>query len=349
MELLPRKNVYKANLHCHSNLSDGKLTPEELVQMYHDLGYSVLAITDHEFCIDHSDLNRPDFLTLTGYEYQIVDPERPRRPGTKCCHICLLSKDPHEFKHIAFNPEAYDFKRLCHADEEQRQKFRYTGDGTVLKYYDTEFINEVVKEANENGWIVAYNHPTWSLEDWPTYSKITGFYAMEIYNSDCYMLGLEEYNSRVYDTMLRSGCRLGAIATDDCHYGHPLEDPRCDMGTGWTNICADTLAYDDIWQALKKGDFYASTGPEIRRIAYEDGKIKVETSDAVRIALTTGTRRADCVMAARTGAQKKAGCPTVVNAAEFSVRPEDKYVRITVKDAAGCCAFSRAYFLDEMQ
>ena len=336
-ELLPRTSQYKANLHCHSVLSDGKLTPEQLKEKYRAHGYSVLSITDHEFCIDHSDLNAEDFLTITGYEFQIVDPTRPRKPDQKCCHICLLSKDPHDFKHIAFNPDAYDFRRLCHA-EDMIPKFRYTGDGKTLKYYDVDFINEVVEEAKANGWIVAYNHPTWSLEDWPTYAQIKGFYAMEIFNSDCYSLGLEEYNSRVYDTMLRSGCRLGAIATDDCHYGHPDDDPRSDLAKGWTEICAEKLEYDKIMTALEKGDFYASTGPEIRRLFYEDGRIKVETSDAVRIALTTGTRRADCVMT---------NLPETINAAEFAVDPADKYIRITVKDLYGRCAFSRAYFLDE--
>ena len=28
------KNFYKANMHCHSNLSDGKLTPHELKEFY---------------------------------------------------------------------------------------------------------------------------------------------------------------------------------------------------------------------------------------------------------------------------------------------------------------------------
>ena len=44
----PGARQYKANLHCHSNLSDGRLTPEELVRAYREQGYSILAITDHE-------------------------------------------------------------------------------------------------------------------------------------------------------------------------------------------------------------------------------------------------------------------------------------------------------------
>ena len=40
--LLPEKgNYYKANLHCHTNLSDGILSPEEVKELYLSLGYSM--------------------------------------------------------------------------------------------------------------------------------------------------------------------------------------------------------------------------------------------------------------------------------------------------------------------
>ncbi len=38
---------YKANFHTHTTLSDGFLNPQTVIDKYHSLGYSVLAITDH--------------------------------------------------------------------------------------------------------------------------------------------------------------------------------------------------------------------------------------------------------------------------------------------------------------
>lgn len=38
---------YKAQLHCHTNASDGYLTVEEVVQKHYDYGFNILAITDH--------------------------------------------------------------------------------------------------------------------------------------------------------------------------------------------------------------------------------------------------------------------------------------------------------------
>lgn len=39
------KNYYKANLHCHSTNSDGKLSPEEVKALYKANGYSIVAYT----------------------------------------------------------------------------------------------------------------------------------------------------------------------------------------------------------------------------------------------------------------------------------------------------------------
>ena len=39
---------YKANLHCHTNISDGRLTPLEVKELYKSHGYSVIAYTDHD-------------------------------------------------------------------------------------------------------------------------------------------------------------------------------------------------------------------------------------------------------------------------------------------------------------
>ena len=40
-----RLNFYKGNMHCHSTLSDGALSPEELKDAYKNKGYSFIAMT----------------------------------------------------------------------------------------------------------------------------------------------------------------------------------------------------------------------------------------------------------------------------------------------------------------
>ena len=55
--LLPGSgNFYKANLHCHTTISDGRKTPEEVRRIYKEQGYSVVAFTDHDVFIPHPEL-----------------------------------------------------------------------------------------------------------------------------------------------------------------------------------------------------------------------------------------------------------------------------------------------------
>ena len=61
--LLPREGkFYKANMHCHTNISDGKMTPEEVKTAYKKNGYSIVAYTDHEIMMPHYELRDEEFL-----------------------------------------------------------------------------------------------------------------------------------------------------------------------------------------------------------------------------------------------------------------------------------------------
>lgn len=132
--------------------------------------------------------------------------------------------------------------------------------------------------------------------------------------------------------MLRGGKRIYCIATDDCH-----KVETC--GGGFTMIKADKLEYRAITNALVAGDFYASQGPSIYNLWFEDGKIHIDCSDAISITLHTQSRRAERIMAEK---------DSFVNTADFDVVPQDGYVRITVTDSAGKHANTNAYFTDEL-
>ena len=38
---------FKANFHTHTTRSDGRMSPQDVVDSYHKLGYKILALTDH--------------------------------------------------------------------------------------------------------------------------------------------------------------------------------------------------------------------------------------------------------------------------------------------------------------
>ncbi len=60
---------FKVALHLHSTVSDGRLSPDEIVSLYRRGGFDAIAITDHwKF---QGERNFDDFLVLSGCEYNV--------------------------------------------------------------------------------------------------------------------------------------------------------------------------------------------------------------------------------------------------------------------------------------
>ena len=346
--LLPENgNFYKANLHCHSTWSDGNLTPEEIKKGYMDKGYSIVAYTDHDVMLDHSDLADENFLPLLSYEMEITESrtaeENKIRPP-KTCHICLIALDPKTDKQVCWHREKYLFG---HAKNFKDQvKF----DETLPDYeraYTPECINEMIKMGRDAGFFVTYNHPAWSMEYAEDYMKYEGMHAMEICNGSCYNLGWDDYVPYIYDEMLRGGKRIFCIGADDNHNG-PGENWAHDSFSAFTYIKADKLEYRTITKAMEAGDMYASQGPEIYDLYVEDGRVYIKCSPARRIVFGTGLRYAQCAWA-NLGDHWGEGCDKTITEASFGIPADCHYIRLTVEDLEGRHANTRAYFLDEFQ
>ncbi len=339
--LLPQSGqFYKANLHSHSTMSDGKLTPDQMKAEYQKRGYSVIAYTDHNIMVPHPELTDENFVALSGVEYDF-DAETEENPYhlIPVCHICLIAPTPDSVVQPCF---AYPNRLYDRVMEMNDPRYRVTYDKSEPfwpREYTPECINSIIKGAREKGFFVTYNHPTWSLEGFAIYGKYEGMNAMEICNYGCVTEGYDEYNGIEYDELLRQGKRIYCIATDDNHNHYPLDTPRCDSFGGFTMIKAEKLEYTAITDALKKGDFYASMGPEIHELYVEDNKIHIKTSDAAKIVFTTGVRHSHRALPKDR---------EVLNEAEFELRPDDIYVRVTVFDKSGKAADTNAYFMDDI-
>ena len=105
-------NFYKANLHCHTTLSDGKKTPEEVKKIYQDRGYSIVAYTDHDILIPHPELCDESFLALNGFEIECNEPY-DKTPydfnAVKTCHFCCVALDPENVIQPCWSGKRYLF------------------------------------------------------------------------------------------------------------------------------------------------------------------------------------------------------------------------------------------------
>ncbi len=332
--LLPESgNFYKANLHCHSTISDGRWSPEEIKENYKAAGYSIVAYTDHQVFLTHNDLADESFLPLNGYELDITQ-KKIGAETPKTCHICFVALDKdrtvqkifYNSKHLDNNIEKADL-----APDRQ----------PIQREYDPEFISEIMTEGRNDGFFVTYNHPIWSLESKDEYGKYHGMHAMEMVNYGCVTEGYDDRNGTVYDDILRGGERIFCVATDDNHNKFPKGHPRCDSFGGFTVIKAEQLEYGAVADALLKGNFYASEGPEIKELYFEDGHIHVKTSEAEKIIMQTSGRHYRIATAEKVG--------DTITEADFNVSElNDSYVRFTVYDSRGKGAYTNAYFLDTL-
>lgn len=333
--LSSEKNFYKANLHCHTNCSDAKFSPAQVKEEYKSRGYSIVAYTDHDIFITHDELNDENFLALHGFEVEIN--ENSNYPGgydIKSCHICMIAIDPDNLTQPLWNDKyAYVGKAASYIPSIKKSDEGYE------RIYSCEGISEMMETYRERGFFVTYNHPTWSNERYPEYTGYRGMHAMEIMNGSSMTIFRDEYNPRVYDDLLSVGKRIYCIGADDNHNYGKRDTADWDSGLAFTMINAESLEYKTVTGALLAGDFYASEGPEIYDLTYDEGTVKIKTSPAKRIYVTSGIRRAY---------GKDAQIGEHLTECEFKLHDDIKWFRITVVDDRGKRAFTSAYFLDTL-
>lgn len=335
-------NWYRANMHCHSNISDGSFTPDKIKKVYKEMGYSIVAFTDHDILLDHSYLNDDSFLAITSSEYTVyadgtyypklyngefeneqakIDDDWRR---SKVMHLNIYSKDPHNEFQVA-------------ADEyslwPQRGKWRNTGkcDG-YHRSFSAESINEAIRRLNKAGFFVQLNHPNWSLNEHDDYINLKGLWSVEIFNYANERLTGAEYCPYIYDDMVRNGMYNLKCTMGDDNHNSGGETELCFGGS--TFFGATELTYDNIIECMENGNFYCASGknpPQIKALYVEDNIIKVDCSSATDVFITGYSRRFRHVSGEG------------ITHAEFRLRPEDVFFRITVRDKYGNNAHTNYY------
>lgn len=327
--LTNKKPYYKGNMHCHSTLSDGIKTPEELKEWFKGHGYHFLAITDHERTYNQSALDDEEFITITSSEISVK--EFPAiSTGTnrrmKVCHFNIYAKEQDNDATLFYSTLADHYS----SPEDRERLAKELGDAT--REYTVDYINNLIRTANEAGFFVAYNHPRWSLENYGNYGGYEGLWGVEIFNTSCDRGGLYEYDINVLDDFLRDGKHVFASCGDDNH-----SERTC--GGAFVMVNADKLSYKNLIDGLLSGRFYASTGPEIYDLTVCGNQVHITCSGAKHITYATEGRRAAAVHAT----------DTVLTEATFTIQPDDGYFRLDVIDEAGCRANTQAYYVKDFE
>ena len=188
------KKYFKAQLHCHSKNSDGGLTVEQQKELFKEKGYSVIAFTDHEHLVDNSFLDDENFLTITSCEVAIK--EFPKESTMKnynmrVTHLNFYALDQHNDLTPCYN-SVYDH----FITDTVKGKVKFNGE--YQREYSPKGLNQMIMDAKQQGFLVSYNHPDWSLESACDYLNYENFDFVEIYN---------HFHHRLYYITTQKNCQ----------------------------------------------------------------------------------------------------------------------------------------------
>ena len=242
---------WRGNIHTHSNLSDGALPPEAVVEAYKNAGYDFLQLSEH--FINHfnwpiADTRRfrsNDFTTLIGIELHA-----PETSAGELWHIVAAGLP------LDFAP--------CGPNETGAQ---------------------LARRAREAGAFIGIAHPAWSQLTIEDGRAIDAAHAVEIYNHGCAVENDRGDGWYLHDQLMNEGKRLSAYATDDAHFKTP------DYFGGWVNVKAQSLDPDILLQALKDGHYYSSQGPQLHDISLNNKELNISCSPVDTITVVCGHSR----------------------------------------------------------
>ena len=242
---------WRGNIHTHSNLSDGALPPEAVIEAYKNAGYDFLQLSEH--FIDHFNWPIADtrsfrsnnFTTLIGVELHA-----PETSAGELWHIVAAGL-PLDFPPCAPN----------------------------------ETGAQLARRARQAGAFIGIAHPAWSQLTLEDGRAIDSAHAVEIYNHGCEIENDRGDGWYLHDQLMNEGKRLSAYATDDAHFKTP------DHFGGWVNVKAESLDPEILLQALKDGHYYSSQGPELSNITLDGKELNISCSPVDTITVVCGHSR----------------------------------------------------------
>ncbi len=298
---------FKGNTHTHSLNSDGDSTPDDVVRWYREKGYQFVVFTDHEFITPVDGLNAVfgadgKFLVIPGQEV------------TGRFNITPV-----------------------HANGLGLTSVVMPRTGTS----ELDVLRKNIAAIRGAGGLPQINHPNfgWALTA-ADLAQVEGPALLEIWNGHPTVNNLGGGGvpsaEAMWDAALTAGHRIFGVADDDSHHFKRLADPAAAApGRGWVVVRAARLERDAILDALRRGDFYASTGVSLSDVQASPTELRIV------IAPTASSRyRIEFV-----GAGGRVLAEVVQSPAVYTFRGDERYVRARVIESNGRMAWTQPVFL----
>lgn len=347
---------FKGNTHTHTLWSDGDAAPEWAVDWYRSHGYSFLVLSDHNILptgerwkrigLGRNDM-RPETLRPLLEKFGRAVALR-ERGGAQEMRLKTLEELRASFedkdKFILIQGEEITAERgrkpIHHNVINAAHLLLPPGGDSVREMLDRT-ARAVEEEAKACGHpvLLHLNHPNfgWAVEP-DDLAHALGEHFFEVYNGHrgAWNYGDRRHKSteQTWDYVLTlrlgtlDGEPLFALATDDAHQ-YFKEQAVSMPGRGWVMVRAAELTPDAITQAMKAGDFYASSGVTLEAVSSNPDGMTVRVSPQPDVKYTIrfiGTR-------APAGIQGEVGATlqeSVGPSATYLFRKDELYVRADV-------------------
>jgi len=294
---------YKGNNHTHTLNSDGDSTPHDVVTWYREHGYHFLFITDHNFLTNVEGLNAlhgadERFIVIKGVEVSDSFGDKP-------IHLNAL------------NPEKLVLP---------------TGGNSVV-----ETIQKNVNAIHASGGLAQINHPNYRWAITPDDLKqVDHCLLLEIFNGHSWVNnwggGGHPSTEEMWDEILSTGKLIYGVADDDAHsFKTPWDKSEALPGQGWIMVRAEKLTPESLIDAMKRGDFYASTGVVLEDYTVNAKSITINIKEQGQVRY-----RIQFIGAAGKTLQEAVSFPVT-----YEFKGDEGYVRAKIIDSNGHFAWTQ--------
>ena len=300
---------YKGNLHTHSYWSDGDEFPEMIMQWYKDHDYQFVALSDHNIIaegikakiIPQEELYQKafrDYIAKYGEDWTNY------RETSKGIQVQLKTLE--EFrplfeeseKFMIFKAEevtSYLDDKAVHMGAINIEKVIQPEKGETIVELIQNNLDAIKSHAEEIGRPVLQhlNHPNFTYAvTADDIKQLDGERFFEVFNGHPYVNNygdsIHDSTEKMWDQVNIAYHAMGkplllGIATDDSHHYHKFGSQWSNAGRGWVEVKAKELTPSSIINAMEAGDFYASTGVELRDVNFENNQLYVQIKARKRI------------------------------------------------------------------
>jgi len=315
---------WKGNTHTHTLWSDGDAAPELAAAWYRDNGYHFLVLSDHNILsrgekwfpildAPRSRLTseRVDELVARFGADRVDTREVEGRREMRLRTLEELREDfeqPGVFLFIEGEEITDSFNRLpVHINGLNLAELIEPQGGESVVDVMQRNLDAVIAHgrSHDRTTLAHINHPNFgwgvSVED---IARLRGEQFFEVYNGhrsvrnhgDADHPGTEQMWDIALTTRLTQ-LNLGPLfgmATDDAHNYHEIPEGHSNPGRGWIMVRAKSLEESVIIDAMRRGDFYSSSGVTLDSIKTDRDKLTIHIHAEPGVAYTTrfvGTRR----------------------------------------------------------